>query len=439
MITSEVQRTLVKSPPELWSELSDPESLARHLGELGEVAITRVEPENLVEWEAEGTTGTVEIEPSGWGTRVTLTVLRELPADEAAGPAGQASSETELGEPASAPAPEPLDETPAEAEEQPWTTTEPEVAEDPAAATEAAEQATTAQTAAEADPEPQLSGGPEAADPPQDGESQAAQAPERKPAPATEAARRAAGWPPIAPEHDPAIESDPRAAEAAEEPDHTDGLHAWAAQAAIEPAEPVAQDEPIATEPAASGEPRRGFFARLFGRRARRSSPADTVEDLDMTAEDVDLAAVEEPDVAGKDPGPAPVEDIDIAALDPDPIDEALDLPEPDEEPVLDGAERADDADVSGDEQPEQRATDAASPAPASDSDPLADDQPLAETTRPDRELTPTGAADGQAAAPDLSAELKAAEEVAAGQVTAVLSAVLDRLGSAHHRPFSRP
>ena len=58
MITSEVQRTLVKSPPELWSELSDPESLARHLGELGEIAITRVEPENLVEWEAEGTTGT---------------------------------------------------------------------------------------------------------------------------------------------------------------------------------------------------------------------------------------------------------------------------------------------------------------------------------------------------------------------------------------------
>ena len=35
MITSEVQRTLVKSPPELWTELSDPESLARHLAELG--------------------------------------------------------------------------------------------------------------------------------------------------------------------------------------------------------------------------------------------------------------------------------------------------------------------------------------------------------------------------------------------------------------------
>ena len=42
-------------------------------------------------------------------------------------------------------------------------------------------------------------------------------------------------------------------------------------------------------------------------------------------------------------------------------------------------------------------------------------------------------------AAPDLSAELRAAEEVAAEQVEAVLTAALDRLGSAHHRPFSRP
>ena len=61
MISSEVQRTLVKSPPELWTELSDPEALARHLGELGEIKITRIEPEALVEWEAEDTTGTVAI------------------------------------------------------------------------------------------------------------------------------------------------------------------------------------------------------------------------------------------------------------------------------------------------------------------------------------------------------------------------------------------
>jgi hypothetical protein len=79
MISSEVQRTLVKSTPELWSELSDPTALARHLGELGEIRITRVEPERTVEWEAEKTTGTVKIKPSGWGTRVTLTVNRELP------------------------------------------------------------------------------------------------------------------------------------------------------------------------------------------------------------------------------------------------------------------------------------------------------------------------------------------------------------------------
>jgi hypothetical protein len=43
----------------------------------------------------------------------------------------------------------------------------------------------------------------------------------------------------------------------------------------------------------------------------------------------------------------------------------------------------------------------------------------------------------------DIAAELMAAEEVtadevAAEEVTAVLAAVLDRLGAAHHRPFSR-
>ena len=42
MISTEVQRTLVKSPPELWAELSDPAALARHLGDLGEIRITRV-------------------------------------------------------------------------------------------------------------------------------------------------------------------------------------------------------------------------------------------------------------------------------------------------------------------------------------------------------------------------------------------------------------
>jgi hypothetical protein len=67
------QRTLVKSPPELWSELSEVESLARHLGELGEIRIVKVEPESTVAWEGEEVSGTVELEQSGWGTRVTFT------------------------------------------------------------------------------------------------------------------------------------------------------------------------------------------------------------------------------------------------------------------------------------------------------------------------------------------------------------------------------
>ncbi len=83
MPSTEAQRTLVKSPPELWAEFSDPSSLARHLGELGEIRIVHVEPEQSVEWEAPDATGAVQLKPSGWGTRVTLTVVRESPEPEA--------------------------------------------------------------------------------------------------------------------------------------------------------------------------------------------------------------------------------------------------------------------------------------------------------------------------------------------------------------------
>jgi hypothetical protein len=69
----EAKRTLVKSPPELWAELSDAEALARHLGEFGEIRITRTQPESVVEWEGDLASGSVQIEPSGWGTKVTLT------------------------------------------------------------------------------------------------------------------------------------------------------------------------------------------------------------------------------------------------------------------------------------------------------------------------------------------------------------------------------
>jgi hypothetical protein len=94
MPSAEAQRTLVKSPPELWSELSDPVALGRHLGELGEIRIARIEPERSVEWEADNASGTVQLKPSGWGTRVTLTVNREAPAPVAA-PVPEADPEPE--------------------------------------------------------------------------------------------------------------------------------------------------------------------------------------------------------------------------------------------------------------------------------------------------------------------------------------------------------
>jgi hypothetical protein len=95
------KRTLVKSPPELWAEVSDLEALAKHLGEFGEIRITRLEPETTVAWEGDRVSGTVKLEPSGWGTKVTLTAelaaIEQVPEPEAAEP-----------EPEPEPVPEPV-------------------------------------------------------------------------------------------------------------------------------------------------------------------------------------------------------------------------------------------------------------------------------------------------------------------------------------------
>jgi hypothetical protein len=99
-----VKRTLVKSPPELWSELSEVERLARHLDAFGDIKITRLEPESTVAWEGEGASGTVSIEPSGWGTKVTLTARVE----------GEDPVPEPVPEPEPAPAPAPAPETPAQ-------------------------------------------------------------------------------------------------------------------------------------------------------------------------------------------------------------------------------------------------------------------------------------------------------------------------------------
>ena len=82
----EVQRTLVKSPPELWAEVSDVEALTRHLAAFGEITITRVEPESTVAWEGEHASGTVELAASGWGTKVTLSARPAERADREPGP-----------------------------------------------------------------------------------------------------------------------------------------------------------------------------------------------------------------------------------------------------------------------------------------------------------------------------------------------------------------
>jgi hypothetical protein len=71
----ETQRTLVKSVPELWAELSETSLLGRMLAEpFGEIAITRRTPESSIEWASEVAAGSVELRPSGFGTRVRLTV-----------------------------------------------------------------------------------------------------------------------------------------------------------------------------------------------------------------------------------------------------------------------------------------------------------------------------------------------------------------------------
>jgi hypothetical protein len=73
MTHSTATRRLVKSPPELWAEVSSEQSLGRHLAGFGEIRITRVEPETTVAWEGDRASGTVELAPTGWGTKVILT------------------------------------------------------------------------------------------------------------------------------------------------------------------------------------------------------------------------------------------------------------------------------------------------------------------------------------------------------------------------------
>lgn len=82
----EATRTLLKSAPELWAEVSDADALGRHLGAFGTVRITRMEPGSMVVWEGDRGHGEVRLTPAGLGTRVTLVADDEVEQLEAAVP-----------------------------------------------------------------------------------------------------------------------------------------------------------------------------------------------------------------------------------------------------------------------------------------------------------------------------------------------------------------
>lgn len=381
MIATEVQRTLVKSPPELWTELSDPDALARHLGELGEIRITRSEPERLVEWEAAGTTGTVALKASGWGTKVTLTVNRELPAGDGPGREDEPAVPIDAG---------------------------------------AAEHTTPPEPSLQGEQDPLDEAGSETVAVSSDEAIGETIALEHTPAPATEAARRAAGWPGPVVDAGPAIESDLRAAEAAPGGDEVvlpeDTPEAFVASATAT----ETQAEPDDPQPEAA--PRRGLFARLFGRRRRLETAAaessDAARASELIAEEPMAELSEEPTAELAEEPAAPPEGEPLSSAEPSaPPEPAVDLhAEPAEQPSA------------GSEPP-------SAPADAAVEQPVSDD---GATTVEATASTQSAGAQAQAAGAGLAAELKAAEEIAADEVTAVLTAVLDRLGAAHHRPFSR-
>jgi hypothetical protein len=98
MTTLLAQRTLVKSPPELWSEFADAVMLGRLLADqFGEITITATEPERRVVWASAHASGCVELTPSGWGTRVTLTAELALGIGRSAAEAALAGVLDEVG------------------------------------------------------------------------------------------------------------------------------------------------------------------------------------------------------------------------------------------------------------------------------------------------------------------------------------------------------
>jgi hypothetical protein len=65
----ELQRRLVKSPPEVWDDLRLGTRLSRWLGD---VRVRTIDPPHRLEWDAPGVSGAISLESSGWGTTVRV-------------------------------------------------------------------------------------------------------------------------------------------------------------------------------------------------------------------------------------------------------------------------------------------------------------------------------------------------------------------------------
>ncbi len=339
MIHSEVQRTLVKSPPELWAEISDPEALARHLGDFGEIRITRMQPEQKIEWEAAEASGTVLIKPSGWGTKVKLTVERELAVVEAdaetTGPDATADAEADQSVAAEHETPE------AELQDELEADAQSSVEIDHDAAAELELQSTTLDAETE------------------------------------------------------------HSATSAERAPHEDE-HELELQAVAVEADPDMEAEAF-DDPEPELQPRRGFLARLFGRRrarARELRSASAEPQMPNPSASLDEGTFEQP----------ASEEFELEQRAPE---QSL----PAEQPEAPLADELND---------EPQMADQAESKPEAVAEPSLDDEPVDRVIGTDED------------AERIAADLEAAEAVAAEQVTAVLTGVLDSLGSAHHRPFSR-
>ena len=397
MISTEVQRTLVKSPPELWAELSDPAALARHLGELGEIRITRLQPGEKVEWEAADASGTVVLKPSGWGTKVTLTATSNAQAP------------------------------PAEAAEEPSSKGTPAHA-----------------TPEQASPDASSSKAQSSYAPPPDALASTAPTPG---APAPDAPAPATAEPPVP---TPSMPEPAAPAARGPAPDAPPGpaIEAWRKLAAAATAETGFPQAPLRrtarADASATGdgpapvqsEPRRGFFARLFRRRRRAvvsvappTSSAAAQPPSPEPAPDATTEPASTPRLA-----PAPALSAGGASAKPR-LDEPGERPaEPTaaEAPSPDGAASATlaEADPGG----AQEATPSAPDPPGPDAGPAT---PLGPDAVEDADLAAQDSGSASRLEP-VPGEEAIQDGVAADRVTAVLTATLDRLGAAHHRPFSR-